>query len=197
MTQEKDKTSRTIMILLGLLVLLSLFIIFKFLYKSSLPKPVQQGCVKETEEVTMGDSLMSGIIEPGEKIQVLMNYYECNPLQRGDVVLYRFSQMVNPVIKIVRAIEGDKFELEKDEVKSAWNLLVNGDKVMHGEEPYFFGGATKPTISLYEKSRNNVLAKDEAIVLSNVPPGGSDSGIFGLSARIDIIGKVKNKTALK
>lgn len=156
------------------------------------PVPVQFGCVKETQEIEAVDTrFMAGVLEEGKTYEALMGFYECNPPQAGDVVLYRFSTIADPVIKVVRGVEGDKFELVADKDKGNWNLKINGDLIMSGDQPYFFGSRAKPTLSLYEKDRNNVLGRDEVILLSNVPPGKDDSGMFGLAGRKDLIAKIK------
>src|SRR5690348_7256404 len=69
--------------------------------------------------------------------------------QRGDTVSYRFSPNQEPVPRIVRGIPGDRFELLPDEAHGAWNLKINGELIMSGDQPYFFGGKDKPTLALY------------------------------------------------
>lgn len=153
---------------------------------------IQFGCVEQTKIIEVTDTrYMRDILESGKSYEALMGYYHCNPLQRNDIVLYRFSNTADPVIKIVRAVEGDRFELVQNKNIKAWNLRINGELIMYKDQPYFFGAATKPTLGLYEKSRANVLGKDELIVLSQVPPGFDDSGIFGVINKNDIVAKIK------
>lgn len=162
-----------------------------FVLKKRKP-PVQFGCVEETREVEITDPrFMVGILEGGKTYEALIGYYKCNPPQKGDIVLYQFSQTMDPVVKIVRAVEGDRFELVEDKDHGAWNLEVNGDAVTYLEGKYFFGSRNKPTLSLYEKTRNNIVGANEVILLSNVPPGMDDSGVFGMVHVNDVIGKIK------
>lgn len=163
-----------------------------FLRKKLAPRPVQFGCVKDTQEIAaVNTKFMAGVLEEGKTYEALMGFYECNEPQAGDVVLYRFSPSVDPVIKIVRGVPGDRFELVADKDKGNWNLKINGDLIMHGDVPYFFGNRPKPTLGLYEKDRNNILGPGEIILLSNVPPGRDDSAVFGLVSQKDIIAKIK------
>ncbi len=57
-----------------------------------------QECITKTEEhIVRGDSL-SGIIEPGQTIRVLVNYYNCNKLKNGDIVIYNYAGSVGRLI---------------------------------------------------------------------------------------------------
>jgi hypothetical protein len=177
-----------------LLLLLLSFPLFKKMWPKMVRHPMQKGCIDEVREVEISDNrYMSGLLESGKTYEFLMSYYKCNKPQVGDIVLYRFSSALDPVVKVIRAVEGDRFDLEPDKIHGGWNLLVNGDKVMYGETAYFFGASTKPTLALYQESRNSVLKADEVIVLSNVPPGKDDSGTFGVVGRNDLVGKLSNK----
>jgi hypothetical protein len=149
-------------------------------------------CPGERVRLVMGDVYMRGIIEEGEKFDVIMNYYACNPFKRGDYILQHLSASMDPVVKILRGLPGDKFELSKDSGGRGWNLVINGDPVMWEAEnkPYFFGGKQAPTLALYEKSRKGILGADEIIILGNWPPGNNDSGIFGVFSINDVLGKV-------
>ncbi len=148
-------------------------------------------CPGETITAEMQDAYMHGLIEAGEEFQVVLNWYACHPVEIGDLVYYKLANDLPPVVKVVRARGGDHFKITKDKHRQAWNLEVNGDLVMAGEKPYFFGSAGKPTLSLYEKPREGVLGPSELIVLSNLPPGQNDSGILGLTEVDSVLGKVQ------
>lgn len=150
-------------------------------------------CEVQVETITMPDATMTGIFAQGQELTLERGYYACNSPVPGDTVFYRYSEARNPVIKRVVAVEGDEFRVVQDESGRGWNLQVNGELVMAGEKPYYFGGQAPPTLSLYEKPRNNVLKKGELILFSTQPPGREDSGIFGLVAVSDLLGKVKAK----
>jgi hypothetical protein len=62
---------------------------------------------------------------------------------------------------------------------------------MYNHDPYFFGPESPPVLSLYEKARPDGLRAGEVILLSSVPPGGSDSGSFGICSVRDLIAKVE------
>ncbi len=170
--------------------ILGIFISFYFTKK---PLPNKSACGGNTQTIQIKDAQhMAGLLESGKSYEVEMGYYDCHPPKRGDLVLYRFSQGMDPVVKVVRATGGDRFELVEDMVHGAWNLRVNGELVKDlADRPYYFGGNNRPTLGLYEKERNNILGPEEAIVFSTVSPGKEDSGSFGLTHRRDFLGKLK------
>jgi len=151
-------------------------------------------CPGETKEFVMKDSHMRGILNEGEKYKVIFNYYDCNPIRRDDLVLYQFSTQFEPVVKIARGIPGDKFQLKQDQKRKAWNLLINGEMLVSAVDrtvPYFFGAESPPTLSIYFQSRGGELKSGDVIALSSLPPGDSDSGVFGVASIRDILGRVE------
>lgn len=149
-------------------------------------------CPGKPIEFVVKDPYMRGVVEVGQKVQITMNYYACNKLKPGDIVLYKFSQYEDPVIRRVVGVPGDQFKL-RSVPREGWELSVNG-KVITGVkgEPYRFGvDKYDPPLELAGKQRNFVLPEKELIVLSSFPPGDRDSGIFGLCNQNDIVGKVE------
>jgi hypothetical protein len=150
-------------------------------------------CPGETVDLVMQDTLMDGWIRKDQKIRVITNWYACNPIEKGDLVYYQYSSNFDPVVKVVRAAPGDFFKVARDKKFGAWNLIVNGDLLMDeaSQAPYYFGAEPNTVLSLYEKANGGVLKDGDVILLSNVPPGGNDSGLYGVANVTDIIGKVE------
>lgn len=139
----------------------------------------------------MNDELMSGILEKGQSYEVLQNYYSCNPIKKDDLVWYRISPPIEPVVKIVKAVPGDSFKLTRsEEDKEKWFIDVNGSPVKTMGEKYFFISKIVPPLKTYEISRKGKLREKEFILLSNVPPGLSDSSNLGLIQRAKLEGRV-------
>lgn len=147
-------------------------------------------CPGETVSLKMRDPYMKGLIEQGEKYELILNYYKCNKPQIGDAVAYLPPGQKIPIVKIIRALEGDQYDLKYNPKQKSWNISVNKKMLMFNQEPYFFGAPSKPTLSLYLKDRPKGLLKDEMIIFSNYPPGSRDSGIFGIYSTNSLIGKV-------
>jgi hypothetical protein len=150
-------------------------------------------CPGSIKTMTMADDHLRGVLERGEKFKLIENFYDCNPVKRGDLIYYQYSDQLDPVVKIVTGIPGDNFILKPDLQRRAWNIYINGKpikSVIQREGNYFFGGQTSPTLSLFSKTHQNTIWPDELIALSTYSPGDNDSGIFGMVKLVEVVGKV-------
>jgi len=148
-------------------------------------------CQIETEErIVRGDSL-SGILENGDTVRIHVGYYQCHPVEREDIVAYNYAGKEAPLIKIVKAIEGDKFQLKKSTAGCGWNILIN-DKILKNSQgkDYCFGEHGYRMLSLYEKDYKGVIPKDTLLILGNWANGSLDSTRFGLVDKGDLLGKI-------
>lgn len=145
--------------------------------------------VKIEERIVKGNSL-SPLVKSGQIIKVLFNYYNCYPIDRKDVVLFDYAGNKNSVIKIVKGISGDRFELK--ELDSGWNIIINNQIVKNSEDkPYLISGNAYKMLSLYERDYNGVIPKDAYLLLGNRISGSVDSTTFGLVDKSGIIAKVE------
>lgn len=149
-----------------------------------------QDCSIKTEEMIVRGSSLSPLIESGQTIKALFGYYDCNEIERGDVVLFDYAGNKNPVIKIVKGISGDKFELRKSD--SGWNIIVNNKIVKNSEnKPYLISGNAYKMLSLYEKDYKGIIPENAYLLLGNRVSGSVDSTTFGLVDKSGIIAKVE------
>ena len=86
-----------------------------------------QDCSIKIEEMTVRGSSLDPLIKPEQTIKALFGYYNCHEIERGDVVLFDYAGNKNSIIKIVKGISGDKFELR--ETEGGWNIIVNNKYV--------------------------------------------------------------------
>jgi signal peptidase S26 family len=188
---NSKKINLVVSILLVLVLGAAVFLFFPT--KKHYATSTDQRCPGDVYELEMPDGSMDGLLKQNQKFKVTQNWYACNPLERGDLVYYRFSTSNDPIVRVLRAIPGDEFEVLRDEKYGAWNIKVNSDMVMDkaSGEPYYFGAKPTATLSLYEKANKGKLQEGDVIVLSNVPPGSNDSGLFGVANVADIVGKVE------
>ena len=153
---------------------------------------VKNNCpVKEKQEIVRGDSL-EPLIKNGQEIKILYGYYKCSEVKRGDIVAYDYKGNPEPIIKIVKAIPGDKFSFQKEE--TGWRILINDEILKNSENiPYLINENSYKLLRLYEKSFNGVAPENTYIILGNQPGGTLDSTRFGLIDKNDIIGRVEIK----
>jgi len=150
-----------------------------------------ENCLIKTEERTVRGTSLSPLIEPGDTVKVLFGYYNCHNVERGDVVAYDFAGNKDPIIKIVKGLPGDTFELKEN--GSGWNILINNQALKNSEEkPYLISGNSYKMLSLYAKDYP-IIPENTYLILSNLTTGGIDSTHFGLIDKSDILGKVEKK----
>lgn len=148
-------------------------------------------CVEQRVSLTMDDEFMTGLVDKGSRYLVLKNYYACNSVKRGDIVSFRISAPLQPVVKVIRAVGGDKFEVIPDkENLRRYFLKVNGEFVPDRTGRFILESPGKPALETYQEARSGKLRDDEVLILSNVSPGKSDSASLGLVKSRMIEGKV-------
>lgn len=153
--------------------------------KESLPE-----CVNKIETVEVrGESLAPQILL-GQNVRLLHGYYNCHPIQTDDIVAYNYAGNGVPIIKIVKAVPGDKWRIEKDEVLNLYRIIVNDLALENSEgKIYRIPEADIKILKLYAASYP-VIPPDSYLILGNVVSGSIDSTKFGLVGSKDIIAKV-------
>ena len=152
------------------------------------PRAPCENPVKTEIREVRGTSL-TGLVEPGEDVKLLVNFYDCNPILRGDIVAYQYRGNPNPIIKVVYGLPGDRFELRP--LNGGWNVAVNGGILKNSEGvPFLLGGGEYRILSLYEHDYDGLLPGGAYLILGNLPAGSLDSSRFGFVSKNDIIGKV-------
>lgn len=145
------------------------------------------GTRAETAEVRGGS--MNPLLKAGDSVKIDYGYYDKHEVQRGDIVVCRFSFRQDLLIKIARAVPGDRFALEELPDGGA-RLVVNGTVVENSEgRPYEFNGRRKRMLGVYARDYGGVIPPDSYLLLGDAAEGSLDSGRFGLAAREVIVGK--------
>ncbi len=148
-------------------------------------------CPIRTEERIVRGNSLTGVIEPGETVKILFGYYDCNEIKRDDFILYRYAGNENPLIKIVKGIPEDKFELRKTD--GGWNILINGEILKNSKnQPYLLDERDYRMLFLYEKDYKGKIPDNAYLLLGNLASGSLDSTHFGLVDKSDILGKVEH-----
>lgn len=139
------------------------------------------------KRIVRGDSL-EPLVKDSQKITVLKGYYQCNPIQRGDVVTFQFAGNKEPLIKIVQGIPGDALSLQSS--PQGWNILLRGEILENSEEkPYLLIEQGRRMLSLYINDYEGTIPEHAYLLLGNLTQGSIDSTFFGLVDGHDILGK--------
>jgi hypothetical protein len=151
-------------------------------------------CPGETIAFKVPDPYLRGLLNQGDSAHVIINFFCQNPISRGQLVLYRFSEFDDPVLRLVAGTPGDRFEVLESPEKDGWKIKINGKihKGFDGQD-YVFGGDLPPPLANAAESRGGKLGEEDLIVFCTYPPGDRDSGTFGVVSVKDIIGKAMLK----
>lgn len=149
-----------------------------------------QDCFVETKEMIVQGNSLEPLVMSGQTVKALFGYYSCHEIKREDVVLFDYAGSKNPVIKIVKGISGDKFELKQS--GSGWNIFIN-DKLAKNSEskPYLITGNAYKMLSLYEKDYKGIIPENAYLLLGDRVSGSIDSTTFGLIDKSGIVAKVE------
>jgi signal peptidase I len=176
----------------ALIVTLSLIISAKgIIWKEYFPpdnsQAVRSDCFS-IKEVTVRGNSMSPFLESGETVRALFGYYDCNPVQRNDIVLFRYSGNENLLIKFVRGIPGDNWNLKKTD--NGYEIIINGNPVLNSEgNPYLIAESSIRILEIYIKDYP-IIPEKTYLLLGDGLNGSIDSTHFGLVGKDDILAKV-------
>ncbi len=129
---------------------------------------------------------MSPRIAPGQMIEIQQGPAEClGTLKRGDAVLFHSDSSRIPLIKAIRGLPGDRFEV------SNGKIIINGAPATNSAgEPYQLSPARAAMIALYAHDDHGIIPPDSFLVMGENPAGSIDSSRFGLVTRLEILGKL-------
>lgn len=141
------------------------------------------------EEVIVRGNSLSPLIKDGTGIKADFGFYGAHEIMRGDIAVCKLPGRTAPVVKLVRAVPGDRFALKEQEDGGAL-LLINGAELKNSAGIlYKFSGKRKQMLQLYEKDYNGLIPAGSYLLLGDVPGGSLDSTRFGLLRREAIMGK--------
>lgn len=137
-------------------------------------------CYKNQTIVVEGSS-MSPLIRDVEELIEQVGYYNCNQVQRGDVITYNYSGNENLLIKQIKAVENDTFEYRNKKIYINNQTLKNsvGDEYVIDSK----------MLKLYADSYP-IIPKDTYLILGDNTKSSLDSSEFGLVDISDIVGRV-------
>jgi signal peptidase I len=181
------KKGFTVLILVLAVFVLSGWMVLQNRHKEMESAGVQ--CPVSLKEMIVQGYSMYPFIEPGETVRALFGYYGCHDVSRNDVVLYRYSGNENLLIKFIRAVPGDRWRLDKNEV--GYNIIVNDSIVLNSEEKlYLIADASIKMLQLYVKDYPTI-PENTYLLLGDKTDGTLDSTAFGLVGKDDIMAKVE------
>jgi type IV secretory pathway protease TraF len=155
-----------------------------FLYGQS----VDSSCISLTGKSRVEGVSMSGWLEPNSMVFLHYGFYQCNPLRRGDYVVFKNGFNPLPILKKIAAIPGDVFSLGTLP-NQMFCLIVNGDTVkVPSGSPLPITEKRSHMLRYYATSFGSVLPLKTCLVVGS-GADMHDSTLFGPIGLADILGK--------
>lgn len=147
-------------------------------------------CVTKVELREVRGHSLAPLVNAGSTVKLLYGYYNCHPIKRKDIIAYKYAGNDVPVIKIVKAIPGDRFHLQK--ANNGWYILINGRVAKNSlNQPYISDERGYDILSGYEKRYQGVIPQDACLIFCNAAGCFLDSRRFGLIEKQDILARVE------
>ena len=165
------------------IVVVVFFIYFAFLKQDDNGIIIDKSCFGTKTRIVDGTS-MSPLLKNGETVTTYENYYDCNEIKRGDIIIFNFKTREGDYIKKVQGMPNDILELEEGYVK------INGEYVLNSEgNKYKLNSLQQKILSI--PLVDNQIPRNGYLVLGDDTESSTfDSRQFGYINKDQIIGKV-------
>lgn len=146
-------------------------------------------CFLETQKIVRGQS-MEPLFQEGATVRVLMGYYACHPIGRGDIILADFPGIRESfILKQVRAIPGDRLALTQE--NGLWHIWVNEVLLTNAAgSAYALPDALAQLLQNDEREYGGIIPERYYLVMGEMPEGSFDSSRAGLFFQEMIVAKV-------
>lgn len=110
----------------------------------------------------------------------------------GDLLIIKNGGNQNPLIKIIKALPGDKFSLKVVDSTGIRHLYVQGKPVVNSTgEPYRINDRRAGMLSLYIEDYDGIIPENTFLIFGDNLNGTVDSSTFGLVHVRDVVGMVQ------
>jgi len=139
----------------------------------------------DSRPVKVEGSSLSPLVAPNSTVEVVPT--SCiDEIERDALVLFRSGAMKKPIIKQVRALGGDRFELKNGRILVEEKILDTATG-----KPFSLSEERQAVLRMYVRDYNGIIPENTFLLLGTNPAGALDSTRLGLIHRNDIIGVVK------
>jgi len=148
-------------------------------------KATENLCFEKKDYRIVGHS-MEPLLADGTYVKGLAGYYECNEVQKGEIVILEFKSRKESFVKKIIGIAGDKIEFAGEQLKLNGEILKNS-----GGETYAFSEASRRIITA--SLNNGIILEGRYFILGEEKgPSAYDSRQFGLVEKEHLKGRVIN-----
>ncbi len=183
MPEQNKVTNKKLLLMLLAIIGVSALLYFTF-SKQEEVGIFNTDCFVAMQRTVNGDS-MSPLIENGEVVTTYENYYNCNEIQRGDIVIFSFKTRDEDYIKKVLGMPEDLLEIEQGFLK------INGEYLLNSEGRQYKVDSIKEKILTIPLVNQQIPRNGYLVLGDNVDVSVFDSRQYGFINKSQIIGKIK------
>lgn len=181
-------------VLFHALLLISMVGIDVFVWKeiSFYDIPVAEvSCPLSSESRVVRGFSMEPLFFAGDALTISFGWYVCHVPVRNDAVLVSFAGNRVPLLKRIRGIPGDTFQILT--LPTGEGEFFLNDEILKNirGEAYRIPPVRASLWRLYEAEFHGVIPTDKFFVLGEIPTGSLDSSRFGFVSRDDLLGRVE------
>lgn len=182
--QENNISKRKLIIMFLAIVVIALFIYFAFLKKDAKEEIANNDCFI-TKQRTIDGTSMSPLLQNGETVITYENFYNCNEIQKGDIIIFNFKTREGDFIKKIVGMPNEKLEFEEGYIK------INGEFFLNSEGSKYKLNSSQEKILSIPLTNNQIPRNGYLVLGDNTSSSTFDSRQFGYINKDQIIGKVK------
>jgi signal peptidase I len=153
-------------------------------------------CATVIKTLPVSGRSMTGLVEDGEMLTAEFGQYDCQPVMRGDWVLYRFGN-ARSYVKVVRGLFPDRFAVEpivndQGDDEPGWLIFLNGKRLTTSTgEPFRLEPHKGAQLRDEEQMYNGKIPLGKFLIMGNRPEGTHDSSWYGLVNRNQLLARLK------
>ncbi len=181
--QESNVSRRKLILMFLAIIVTASFLYFVFIKKDTKEEIVNNDCFV-TKQRTIDGASMSPLLQNGETVTTFENYYDCNEIQKGDIIIFNFKTREGDYIKKIVGMPNEILEFEEGYIK------INGEYVLNSEGNKYKLNSSQQKILSIPLVDNQIPRNGYLVLGDNVSNGTFDSRQFGYINKSQIIGKV-------
>jgi len=181
--QENNISKRKLILMSLAIIVIAFFMYFAF-FKEHKEEMVNNDCFV-TKQRTIDGTSMSPLLQNGETVTTYENFYNCNEIQKGDIIIFNFKTREGDYIKKIVGMPNEILEFEEGYIK------INGEFVLNSEGSKYKLNFSQEKILTIPLEDNKIPRNGYLVLGDNVSNGTFDSRQFGYINKDQIIGKVK------
>jgi len=170
------------LIYISLLIIIGLLIYFIFFNQKE--EVITSNDCFITKQRTVDGTSMFPLFQNRETVTTFENYYDCNEIKEGDIVIFNFKTREGDYIKRVLGMPNDIIEFEEGFVK------INGEFVFNSEGEKYKVSASQEKVLTVPLVNSQIPRNGYLVLGDNVSESTFDSRQFGFISKDQIIGKV-------